>query len=131
MLIVCPNCATSYDVDVASLRPNGRKVRCVRCRTVWQAELSHAAKLMAAAEALAPVRHAVAAVAEAVAEDAAQNPQAWDPSEAQDRTADPFSGPSRGVVRRPGRSRGRRTKARLRGRFPIHRADRFRRRCGL
>src|SRR5271169_6294669 len=59
MLIVCPNCATSYDVDVASLRPNGRKVRCVRCRTVWQAELSHAARLMAAAEALAPVRHAV------------------------------------------------------------------------
>ena len=54
MLIVCPNCATSYDVDVASLRPNGRQVRCVRCRTVWQAELSHADKLMAAAEAIGP-----------------------------------------------------------------------------
>src|ERR1700722_6309408 len=71
MLIVCPNCATSYDVEVASLRPNGRKVRCVRCKTIWQAELSHADRLMAAAEALAPVRHAVDAVAEAVAEDAA------------------------------------------------------------
>jgi len=76
MLIVCPNCATSYDVDVASLRPNGRKVRCVRCKEVWQAELSHSDKLMAAAEALAPVRRAVEAIsagatAEAAAEDGA------------------------------------------------------------
>lgn len=68
MLIVCPNCATSYDVDVATLRPNGRQVRCVRCRTVWHAELSHADKLIAAAEALAPVRRTVEAVAEAAAE---------------------------------------------------------------
>ena len=76
MLIVCPNCATSYDVDVASLRPNGRKVRCVRCKEVWQAELSHSDKLMAAAEALAPVRRAVEAIsagamAEATEEEAA------------------------------------------------------------
>jgi predicted Zn finger-like uncharacterized protein len=72
MLIVCPNCATSYDVDVASLRPNGRKVRCVRCKEIWQAELSHSDKLMAAAEALAPVRRAVEAIsAEATAEAAA------------------------------------------------------------
>jgi predicted Zn finger-like uncharacterized protein len=62
MLIVCPNCATSYDVDVATLRPNGRKVRCVRCKTVWQAELSQADRLMAAAEALAPVRRTVEAI---------------------------------------------------------------------
>jgi predicted Zn finger-like uncharacterized protein len=62
MLIVCPNCATSYDVAVASLRPNGRMVRCVRCKEVWQAELSHSDKLMAAAEALAPVRRAVEAI---------------------------------------------------------------------
>lgn len=68
MLIVCPNCATSYDVDVASLRPDGRPVRCVRCRTVWHAELPHADKLIAAADSLAPVRRAVEAVAEAVAE---------------------------------------------------------------
>lgn len=56
MLIVCPNCATSYDIDVASLRPDGRRVRCVRCRTVWQAEIPHKEKLLAAAEALAPDR---------------------------------------------------------------------------
>jgi predicted Zn finger-like uncharacterized protein len=71
MLIVCPNCATSYDVDVASLRPTGRRVRCVRCLNIWLAELSHADKVVAAAEALAPVRRTVEAVAEAVAEGAA------------------------------------------------------------
>jgi predicted Zn finger-like uncharacterized protein len=67
MLIVCPNCATSYDVEMASLRPNGRQVRCVRCRTVWHAEPSHADKLIAAVEELAPVRWAVEAVAEVAA----------------------------------------------------------------
>jgi predicted Zn finger-like uncharacterized protein len=59
MQIVCPSCATSYDIDVASLMPNGRQVRCVRCRAVWRAELSQAEKLTAAAEAIAPA-HAMA-----------------------------------------------------------------------
>lgn len=53
MLIVCPSCATSYNVEPASLEPDGRRVRCVRCRTVWLAEPPHAAKLTAAASALA------------------------------------------------------------------------------
>ncbi len=35
MLIICPNCATSYQVDQPSLGPAGRSVRCMRCRTVW------------------------------------------------------------------------------------------------
>jgi predicted Zn finger-like uncharacterized protein len=54
MLIVCPSCATSYDVQPASLEPDGRQVRCVRCRTVWHAESNRAARLLAAAEALGP-----------------------------------------------------------------------------
>jgi predicted Zn finger-like uncharacterized protein len=54
MLIVCPTCATSYDVELASLEPNGRQVRCLRCRTVWRAAPSRAVKLLAAAEAIAP-----------------------------------------------------------------------------
>ena len=54
MLIVCPTCATSYDVELASLEPNGRQVRCVRCRTVWRAAPSRAVKLLAAAEAIGP-----------------------------------------------------------------------------
>jgi predicted Zn finger-like uncharacterized protein len=37
MLIVCPNCATSYRVEPASLGAAGRSVRCVRCRSVWLA----------------------------------------------------------------------------------------------
>jgi predicted Zn finger-like uncharacterized protein len=56
MLIVCPSCATSYDIESTSLQPSGRKVRCARCRTVWHAEPSHADKLLAAAQALAPDR---------------------------------------------------------------------------
>ena len=55
MLIVCPSCDTPYDVELAGLQPNGRQVRCVRCRYVWRAEPSRAEKLMAAAEAIAPV----------------------------------------------------------------------------
>ena len=53
MQIVCPSCATSYDVEMASLMPNGRQVRCVRCRAVWRAAPSQADKLMAAAAAAA------------------------------------------------------------------------------
>jgi predicted Zn finger-like uncharacterized protein len=35
MLIVCPNCQTSYDVSASSLGAEGRSVRCVRCKEVW------------------------------------------------------------------------------------------------
>jgi predicted Zn finger-like uncharacterized protein len=35
MLIVCPQCATSYKVEQAALGATGRTVRCVRCRNVW------------------------------------------------------------------------------------------------
>ena len=38
MQIVCPSCATSYDVEPASRPLKGRPVRCLRCRTVWCAE---------------------------------------------------------------------------------------------
>ncbi|MGE3148350.1 MAG: zinc-ribbon domain-containing protein [Pseudorhodoplanes sp.] len=38
MLIVCPHCATSYDVAPTHLGESGRSVRCVRCRQVWFAE---------------------------------------------------------------------------------------------
>jgi predicted Zn finger-like uncharacterized protein len=35
MLILCPNCASSYKVAPNKLGAAGRSVRCVRCRTVW------------------------------------------------------------------------------------------------
>src|ERR1700674_2737589 len=37
MLIVCPSCATHYQVEAPLLGEHGRSVRCVRCRTVWLA----------------------------------------------------------------------------------------------
>src|SRR5262245_52370923 len=39
MLIVCPSCATSYQVEPASLGHSGRSVRCARCQTVWFASV--------------------------------------------------------------------------------------------
>jgi predicted Zn finger-like uncharacterized protein len=35
MHLVCPKCATSYQLDAASLGATGRSVRCTRCKTVW------------------------------------------------------------------------------------------------
>lgn len=35
MLIVCPNCATSYKVEETSLGSEGRTVRCARCKVTW------------------------------------------------------------------------------------------------
>jgi predicted Zn finger-like uncharacterized protein len=37
MLIVCPNCATSYMIDQVAVGPAGRTVRCARCKTAWLA----------------------------------------------------------------------------------------------
>jgi predicted Zn finger-like uncharacterized protein len=38
MQIVCPNCATSYEVEAASLGESGRTVRCAHCKDLWFAE---------------------------------------------------------------------------------------------
>lgn len=35
MLLVCPSCATSYMIDASALGPEGRKVRCARCKATW------------------------------------------------------------------------------------------------
>jgi predicted Zn finger-like uncharacterized protein len=103
MLIVCPNCATSYDVDVAGLRPDGRRVRCVRCRTIWHAELPHDEKLIAAADALAPVRGAVEAAAEVAKAEAAAIAEQFEAGSAEaapsaEATSDPFVVPPPSVT---------------------------------
>jgi predicted Zn finger-like uncharacterized protein len=88
MLIVCPSCATSYDVELASLRPNGRQVRCVRCHTVWHAALSQTDIIAAAAEAIAaaPACPAIEAPEEAAtAQRDAQSPSSSAPFESVDR----------------------------------------------
>ncbi len=38
MLIVCPNCSTSYTIEPTSLGAGGRTVRCARCKTTWFAD---------------------------------------------------------------------------------------------
>lgn len=35
MLIVCPSCATSYQIEPESVGSAGRMVRCARCKTTW------------------------------------------------------------------------------------------------
>jgi predicted Zn finger-like uncharacterized protein len=35
MLITCPKCTTSYEVDSSSLSPAGGSVRCARCEHSW------------------------------------------------------------------------------------------------
>jgi predicted Zn finger-like uncharacterized protein len=52
MLIICPSCATSYEVQPNTLPPHGQ-VRCLRCQTVWSPQLYQADKLLAAAAAIA------------------------------------------------------------------------------
>lgn len=37
MLIICPDCETSYEVAPADLGARGRKVRCAECGSVWRA----------------------------------------------------------------------------------------------
>jgi predicted Zn finger-like uncharacterized protein len=54
MLIVCPSCATSYNLTPGSLGANGRSVRCARCEGVWHADVPREVKLLAAVEALGP-----------------------------------------------------------------------------
>jgi predicted Zn finger-like uncharacterized protein len=80
MLIICPSCATSYDVDLATLSLAGRQVRCSRCSTVWHAELSQADKILAAAAAIAP--HAGPAVAPVTASAASADPMVPPPEAA-------------------------------------------------
>ena len=48
MLIACPNCATSYNIEPASLGTAGRTVRCARCKTTWFASGLEADPEMAA-----------------------------------------------------------------------------------
>lgn len=44
MLIVCPKCTTSYELEASTLGAKGRSVRCVRCKGVWFADPSGAAR---------------------------------------------------------------------------------------
>jgi predicted Zn finger-like uncharacterized protein len=86
MLIVCPNCATSYDVKPAALGDAGRTVRCAQCRKQW----------FAAAPSGPTTRPTVAAAAEGAPPSAvapAPAPAAPPPSDPIDRDAPPLPEP--------------------------------------
>src|SRR5271166_3949261 len=52
MIIECPACTTRYDIK-ATLPPEGRTVRCAKCKTAWRAmpEIAHEQAAADAAEA--------------------------------------------------------------------------------
>jgi predicted Zn finger-like uncharacterized protein len=52
MLIVCPSCATSYDLSAKALGA-GRSVRCARCKTTWFATAEAPQEQASAAAAVA------------------------------------------------------------------------------
>jgi predicted Zn finger-like uncharacterized protein len=52
MLIVCPNCASRYEIAEAKIGPGGRKVRCASCQTTWQIEAPQAAAVQPTDEVL-------------------------------------------------------------------------------
>ena len=53
MHIVCPHCSTSYAIDLASLGPDGRTVRCSRCKEVWLARPEDATEIATQQPAMA------------------------------------------------------------------------------
>jgi len=110
MLIVCPTCQTSYQVNHAALGEAGRSVRCARCRTVWLAQAENIEARLAPAPADPESEGAVASLGGEPFDGAAE-PQAADieaPSASDTMTeqaaatagpdpqrhADPANGPS-------------------------------------
>jgi predicted Zn finger-like uncharacterized protein len=51
MQIVCPNCASRYEIAEAKIGTAGRKVRCASCQTTWQIEAPQAVDTSQAVEA--------------------------------------------------------------------------------
>ncbi len=53
MHIICPHCTTTYAIDLSTLGPAGRTVRCSRCKEVWLARPEDAVHIQALAPAMA------------------------------------------------------------------------------
>lgn len=54
MLIICPDCESSYEVDAADIGAAGRKVRCTECGAVWLARQVESSASQEPAETPAP-----------------------------------------------------------------------------
>jgi predicted Zn finger-like uncharacterized protein len=62
LIVVCPTCATTYEIDRSALGAAGRKVRCSRCKATWFALAVKAGAVHAhdfGAEPDAPIEHAI------------------------------------------------------------------------
>jgi predicted Zn finger-like uncharacterized protein len=102
MLIVCPNCATSYQVEPSSLAPAGRSVRCVRCRNTWFVPNTALMASIAAAH-----REDVARLTTAAAGSDPVEPQAADPdSDMAPPSSLPPDPPQDGEPAKPGDNYG-------------------------
>ncbi|WP_417624611.1 MJ0042-type zinc finger domain-containing protein [Paremcibacter congregatus] len=56
MILTCPECSARYVVDPNALRPNGRVVRCAKCKASWKEQApDDATPVVDAAEADGPV----------------------------------------------------------------------------
>jgi predicted Zn finger-like uncharacterized protein len=55
MLIVCPSCTTAYRIELSTLGPAGRTVRCARCRATWFASVGELAPAALALPAMPEV----------------------------------------------------------------------------
>jgi predicted Zn finger-like uncharacterized protein len=53
MNIICPHCTTTYAIDLTTLGPAGRTVRCSRCKEVWLARPEDAVSIQALVPAMA------------------------------------------------------------------------------
>lgn len=97
MLIVCPNCTTSYQVDAPAIGARGRQVRCVRCKEVWFAAAP--ADVPALAEPKAAGDEAVTAFRSELgsAEPVAPPPVADAPPTAPDAAPEPATAPEESV----------------------------------
>jgi predicted Zn finger-like uncharacterized protein len=97
MLIVCPNCSTSYQVKSEALGQSGRKVRCARCRREWFAtpsaiplppgEMPVVTSPPTQAGAIEHGEAEAAPAAPAMAWDAGPSPEASQPASAPDAGA--------------------------------------------
>lgn len=116
MLIVCPSCASRYELDGAKLGTDGRKVRCATCQTLWhvmpEPELQ---EVPSAAETQALLSEELEQAAAIEAQVSALTVERGDEAEADAETEPVASPPPRRgkrAARKPGRKSG------FRGRAP-------------
>jgi predicted Zn finger-like uncharacterized protein len=86
MLIVCPTCATTYQIQLASLGAAGRSVRCSQCRNTWFATADSVVAEPAAVPALVAPRRPAPPASEPKAED-------FDAMAASDFSVEPMTPP--------------------------------------